>query len=68
MSLLVAKDIDVAFRSGDQDIVMLRDLSFSVGAGEVLGIIGETGAGKSMVARMISRLLPPNFRVSGGSL
>lgn len=37
----------------------VRDLSFSVAAGEVLGLVGESGSGKSVTALALMRLLPP---------
>ncbi|MCU1301617.1 MAG: Oligopeptide/dipeptide transporter, ATPase subunit [Candidatus Sulfotelmatobacter sp.] len=43
----------------------VRDLSFSVAAGEVLGLVGESGSGKSITSLAIMRLLPPQARVSG---
>ncbi|MGC1450224.1 MAG: ABC transporter ATP-binding protein [Candidatus Sulfotelmatobacter sp.] len=43
----------------------VRDLSFSVAAGEVLGLVGESGSGKSLTSLAIMRLLPAQARVSG---
>ena len=36
--------------------------------GKILGLVGESGAGKSMIGRTIAQLLPPGFAVTGGSL
>ncbi len=47
---------------------VLRDLSFALPHGRILGLIGESGAGKSMVGRVIANQLPPGFAVSAGSL
>lgn len=41
------------------EIVAVEDVSFSLSAGEKLAIIGESGSGKTTVARMIARLIPP---------
>lgn len=61
-SVLEVKDLSVAF--GSETVV--KNLSFSVGAGESLAIIGESGSGKSTTARAILRLLDKtNARVSG---
>ncbi|HTJ92790.1 MAG TPA: ABC transporter ATP-binding protein, partial [Pararobbsia sp.] len=49
-------------------VAALRDLHLSIGRGRVLGLVGESGAGKSMLARLLSGLLPPNFHVSSGSM
>ena len=51
-------------RSGAFDAV--SDVSFSVAQGEVLGIVGESGCGKSMTALSLMQLLPPAARVRQG--
>ena len=47
---------------------VISDLSFALEPGKVLGLVGESGAGKSMVGRTVAQLLPPAFAVTGGSL
>ncbi len=50
-------------------IDVVRDVSFSVCAGETLGIVGESGSGKSMTALSIMRVLPrPIGRITGGAI
>jgi peptide/nickel transport system ATP-binding protein len=44
---------------------ILRNLSLEVGAGEILGLVGASGSGKSMLAMAILQLLPANARLSG---
>jgi peptide/nickel transport system ATP-binding protein len=44
---------------------ILRNLSLEVGAGEILGLVGASGSGKSMMAMAILQLLPANARLSG---
>ncbi len=62
--VLAAADITVTWR----DTAVLRDVSFVLGQRHVLGLIGESGAGKSMIGRVIARQLPPGFDVSNGHL
>ncbi len=44
---------------------VLREVSFALAPGEALALVGESGAGKSMTARTVARLLPPTARVRG---
>jgi peptide/nickel transport system ATP-binding protein len=68
MSLLVARDLDVSAALDGGAVPVIRDLTFSLAPGKVLGLVGESGAGKSMVGRTVAQLLPPGFAVTGGSL
>ena len=47
------------------DVPVLRGVSFALAAGRVLGLVGESGAGKSMVGRAIARMLPAGFAAEG---
>jgi oligopeptide/dipeptide ABC transporter ATP-binding protein len=48
---------------------VVDDLSFAVGAGRIVGLVGESGCGKSVTARAIMRLLPtPPARIDGGRI
>src|SRR3954454_11572775 len=44
---------------------LVRDVSFDIGAGERVGLIGESGSGKSLTALAIMGLLPEELRASG---
>lgn len=51
-----------------QEFWALRDMSFSVGAGEAIGIVGTNGAGKSTILKLLTRILKPTLghcRVTG---
>lgn len=51
---------DVTFTYPDGDAPTLKDISFKVDAGEMIGIVGATGSGKSTLAQLIARLYDPD--------
>ena len=53
-------------RLGGQSTNVLRDVNLTVEPGQVLGLVGESGAGKSMIGRVIAGLIPPNFEITAG--
>jgi len=68
MLALEAKDLVVAARLDGTVVTVIRPLSFALAPGKILGLVGESGAGKSMVGRAIARLLPAGFAITSGSL
>ncbi|HEX9801564.1 MAG TPA: ABC transporter ATP-binding protein [Thermoanaerobaculia bacterium] len=66
--LLRIRDLSVAFRERDGDLVAVRHLSLEVAAGEVVGLVGESGSGKSLTALAVLGLVPPPGRITGGSI
>ena len=61
MSLLAVEGLGV--HRGSR--ALLADLTFSVAAGEIVGLLGASGAGKSLTALALAGLLPPGLRPSG---
>tara|TARA_B100001109_G_scaffold78636_1_gene64435 strand:- start:61418 stop:63325 length:1908 start_codon:yes stop_codon:yes gene_type:complete len=66
--LLQAEGLNLDARIHGKTCRVLRDISFTLEAGKTLGLVGESGAGKSMLGRILSRQLPGGFKVSSGSL
>jgi peptide/nickel transport system ATP-binding protein len=65
---LQARDLTIGARLGGTVVPAIRALSFDLQPGKILGLVGESGAGKTMIGRAIAQLLPPGFAVTGGSL
>lgn len=66
MEMLSAKEVAVTAANGS--IPVIQDLNFTLAPGRILGLVGESGAGKSMVGRAVAQLLPPGFAVTRGEL
>ena len=68
MVLLHVTDLNVSFDTDDGVVKAVRGISFDVDAGEAVGLVGESGCGKTTTALAITRLLPDNGRIAGGSV
>ena len=67
--LLRVKDLNVYYTSGGEKICAVNGVSFEVHKGETLGLVGETGAGKTTIAKSIMRILPdPPAKIGGGEI
>jgi oligopeptide/dipeptide ABC transporter ATP-binding protein len=64
-ALLEVRNLNIEFATAQGTVSAVRDVSFHIGAGEVLGLVGESGSGKSVSALAILRLLPPQARIGG---
>ena len=67
-SLLTVDGLSVQFNTKKGINTAVDGISFSVGKGEILGIVGESGCGKSVTSLSILRLLGTNARISQGSV
>ena len=68
MSLLQVKNLVVEFPNRRGTLRALDDISFDIAPGEVLGVVGESGAGKSLTGASIIGLLEPPGRVASGEI
>jgi peptide/nickel transport system ATP-binding protein len=67
--LLDVRDLRVAFHTRRGTVTAVDGLSFSVEAGDALGVVGESGAGKSVTVLSLLRLIrDPNARISGSAV
>ncbi|WP_333814282.1 ABC transporter ATP-binding protein [Tabrizicola sp.] len=65
MSFLSVQNLSVRLKKGPP---LLRRVSLEVAAGEVRGLVGESGAGKSMIGKAVLGILPPSVEVTGGEI
>ncbi|WP_458757027.1 ABC transporter ATP-binding protein [Afipia sp. TerB] len=64
--LLDVRNLSLSFATADGNLPIIRDVNFSVAAGERVGIVGESGCGKTVTGLSLLRLLPPHSaRLSG---
>ena len=68
MSLLQVKNLVVEFPGRRGTLRALDDVSFEIAPGEILGVVGESGAGKSLTGASIIGLLEPPGRVASGEI
>jgi peptide/nickel transport system ATP-binding protein len=66
--LLEVRDLKVEFATRHATLVALDGISFDIQAGEILGVVGESGAGKSLTGSAIIGLLDPPGRIVGGEV
>ena len=67
-TLLDIKNLSVTYRGGARELRAVDGVSFSIAEGEVLGLAGESGCGKSTVANAIMRLLKPPTEITADAL
>lgn len=68
MNMIEVRDLCVSLKKKTGDHLIIKNVSFSVKAGECLGILGESGSGKSMTVKAFTGLLDQNFAITGRAL
>jgi peptide/nickel transport system ATP-binding protein len=66
--VLEVENLRVAFATRRGTLVAVDDISFAIGEGEVLGVVGESGAGKSLTGQAVIGLLEPPGHIAGGEI
>lgn len=66
--MLEVKGLSIAFRTPRELKSVVRNIGFSVQAGEIVGLVGESGSGKTVTSLGIMGLLPPNAVVTAGEV
>ena len=67
-TLLKVENLSVEARANKSSIKLVDNISFSLKEGECLGILGESGSGKSMTCKAIMGLLDKNFQIEGSAI
>ncbi len=67
-ALLEVRHLSVDFPTRRGTLLAIDDVSFEIAPGEVLGVVGESGAGKSLTGAAIIGLLEPPGRIAGGEI
>ena len=62
------KNLSVSFYTPKGEVEAVRNVSFTLKAGEVLAVVGESGCGKSVLCKSIMKLLPSSAKIKSGSI
>ncbi len=68
MTVLEVRDLRAEIRLRDSTVRAVDGVSLQVGEGETVGLVGESGCGKTMLGTSVIRLLPPGGRITGGQV
>ena len=68
MNILTVEHLSVKYATAHSTITSVDDVSFEIKSGETLGLAGESGSGKSTVAKAIMRILQAPGFIAGGTV
>jgi peptide/nickel transport system ATP-binding protein len=64
--LLSIRDLRIAYRVGKAEVMAVDGASLDVAQGSIVGLVGESGCGKTTLARALTRVMAENARIAGG--
>jgi len=67
-AVLDVRDLRIEFPHREATLVAVEGVSFTIARGEILGVVGESGAGKSLTGNALIGLLQPPGRIAGGTI
>ena len=67
-SLLSIRDLSIAYEIGTIDVIAVSEARFEVPQGAIVGLVGESGCGKTTMARALTRVIADNARITGGEM
>jgi peptide/nickel transport system ATP-binding protein len=67
-ALLAVRDLTISFQTDHGEVPVTRNISFTLAPGERLGVVGESGCGKSVTGLALMRLLPPSSACVSGEV
>ncbi|WP_170772241.1 ABC transporter ATP-binding protein [Ruegeria lacuscaerulensis] len=67
-TLLSIQDLSIAYQVGALDVVAVSEASFDVPQGAIVGLVGESGCGKTTMARALTRVIADNARIAAGAM
>ena len=67
-TILQIDNLKVQFKVDKRTVHAVNDVNLTVHRGKILGIVGESGCGKSVTAHSILQLLPPNGKIANGKI
>ena|SRR5699024_80957 len=68
MPLLIVKDLNIEYKTAEGSLQAVSDINFELKKGERIGLVGESGCGKTTLAKSLMRLLPENGEITNGEI
>ena len=66
--LLSLQDLQISCPPTERDFSAVDGISLAINRGEILGLAGESGSGKGLIALAVTHLIPPPGQISGGQV